>query len=99
VIAHPGRYELANDKLAELLGQFRDLGGTGIEVVAPNHRPDQMATLARLCRAFGLKASAGSDYHGPREQRLDLGKLPPIPNGLAPIWDGWAVAESGNALC
>jgi predicted metal-dependent phosphoesterase TrpH len=91
VIAHPGRYHLGDEGLAELLGGFRDLGGAGIEVVAPSHRPDQFVTLTKLCRTFGLKASMGSDYHGPGEQRFDLGRLPLLPYGAAPIWDGWKV--------
>jgi predicted metal-dependent phosphoesterase TrpH len=97
VIAHPGRYNLSEANLAELLGLFRDLGGAGIEVIAPGHRPEQFVTLARLCRVFGLKASVGSDYHGPGEQRFDLGRLPILPSGLSPIWDGWeAVAGDGG---
>lgn len=89
VIAHPGRYRLSEDQLAQLIGEFRDLGGTGVEVVAPSHRPDQSVALAKLCRAFDLKASVGSDYHGPGEQRFDLGRLPLLPYGVSPIWEGW----------
>lgn len=92
VIAHPGRYKLSDEKMAVLIGEFRDFGGTGMEVVAPSHRPDQFIALARLCRAFGMKASIGSDYHGPGEQRFDLGRLPALPHGLSPIWAGWEVA-------
>jgi hypothetical protein len=94
VIAHPGRYNLSTDKLTELVREFRDLGGAGIEVIAPSNRSEQFVILARLCRAFGLKGSAGSDFHGPGEQRFDLGQLPPLPHGVSPIWDGWAVAEN-----
>ncbi len=97
VIAHPGRYNLSEEKLAELFGVFRDLGGAAIEVIAPGHRPEQFVTLARLCRVFGLKASVGSDYHGPGEQRFDLGRLPLLPCGLSPIWGGWEVAAGDGA--
>lgn len=99
VIAHPGRYGLSDDKMAGLIGEFRELGGSAIEVVAPSHRPDQFVALARLCRACGLKASIGSDYHGPGEQRFDLGRLPGLPHGLSPIWDGWAVAAGAVTAC
>src|SRR5512137_1302170 len=37
VIAHPGRYRLNELAMHTLLGEFRDLGGTGIEVVTSNH--------------------------------------------------------------
>ncbi len=99
VIAHPGRYNLGDEKLADLVGAFRDLGGTGIEVIAPSHRPDQIVALARLSRTCGLKASIGSDYHGPGEQRFDLGRLPVLPYGLAPIWEGWEVAAGRITAC
>ena len=93
VIAHPGRYRLTFGRLAELFSEFRELGGTAIEVVTSSHRPDEVATLAGLCRESGLKASAGSDFHGPGEQSLDLGRLPALPRGVTPIWEDWAVAD------
>lgn len=89
IVAHPTRYRFASQKLAELFREFRELGGAGLEVVAPGHRPDQSAALAACCRAFDLKASAGSDFHGPGEQHLDLGRLPPLPRGVTPIWERW----------
>ncbi|MFO1205072.1 MAG: 3',5'-nucleoside bisphosphate phosphatase [Burkholderiales bacterium] len=93
VIAHPGRYRVSDQQLAQLIGDFRDLGGSGIEVVAPSHRPDQVLAFTRLCRAFGLKASGGSDFHGPGEQRFDLGALPMLPCGVSPIWENWELAS------
>lgn len=86
VIAHPGRYGLNNKEREALLGEFRDLGGVGVEVVTGSHTADQYATWARYAQRFGLKASAGSDFHGPGESYLDLGKLPELPFGLTPVW-------------
>jgi len=87
VIAHPARYNLINRLREALLGEFRDLGGTGVEVVTGSHTADQCATWARYARRFELKASAGSDFHGPGESHLDLGKLPDLPYGLVPVWE------------
>jgi len=92
VVAHPGRYRINDQQFAQLIRDFRDLGGTAIEVVAPSHRSDQVMALARLCRVFGLKASTGSDFHGPGEQRFDLGRLPSLPSGVSPIWADWELA-------
>lgn len=89
VIAHPGRYKLTNRERETLLGEFRDLGGAGVEVVTGSHTADQYATWARYAQRFGLKASAGSDFHGPGESYLDLGKLPDLPYGLTPVWEGF----------
>jgi len=86
VIAHPGRYNLMNHQRETLLGEFRDLGGSGVEVVTGSHTKDQYATWARYAQRFGLKASAGSDFHAPGESYLELGKLPDLPYGLVPVW-------------
>ena len=86
VIAHPGRYKLNHREREALLGEFRDLGGAGVEVVTGSHTADQYATWARYAQRHGLKASAGSDFHGPGESYLDLGKLPDLPCGLTPVW-------------
>jgi predicted metal-dependent phosphoesterase TrpH len=89
VVAHPGRYPLTGTGVRRLLGEFRDRGGAGIEVLSSSHTDAQVAEFGTLARAFGLRASCGSDYHGPGESRLDLGDLPPLPAGLTPIWSGW----------
>ena len=90
VMAHPGRYnrlgELALDRLIE---EFREAGGTGIEVVSGSHTPDQYRTFAETARRFGLAASRGSDFHGPGESRHDLGSLPSLPSELEPVWRDW----------
>ncbi|MBP9218525.1 MAG: PHP domain-containing protein [Sterolibacterium sp.] len=86
VIAHPGRYRVTKAELRRLLGEFRDLGGDGIEVLSGSHSADEMQAAARHAREFGLLASRGSDFHGPGESRVDLGRLPALPEGVEPIW-------------
>jgi len=89
VLAHPGRYKVDARALRELLGEFRDLGGDGIEVLSSSHTAAQTADFARYARIFGLRASSGSDYHGPGESWVDLGDMPPLPVGVVPIWRDW----------
>jgi hypothetical protein len=89
VLAHPGRYRLTGTGLRRLVTEFRDRGGAGMEVLSSSHTAAQVAEMGTLVRAFGLRASCGSDYHGPGESRLDLGDLPPLPAGLTPIWADW----------
>lgn len=89
VIAHPGRYGLGANPMRRLLGQFRDLGGEGLEVVTGNHTSDQMRHYAGHAKNFGFAASRGSDYHGPGESYSLPGKLPPLPDGLRPVWELW----------
>ncbi len=89
VIAHPGRYKISPTGMRRLLGEFRDAGGDGIEVLSPSHTPAQFAEYSAYARVFGLAASCGSDYHGPGEGWLDLGDLPDLPAGVTPIWSRW----------
>ena len=90
VIAHPGRYKLNNKENEHLLTDFRELGGAAVEVVTGSHTREQYATWARYAQRHGLKASAGSDFHGPGESHLDLGQLPDLPAGVDPIWECFA---------
>jgi predicted metal-dependent phosphoesterase TrpH len=86
VIAHPGRYRLSTNERRALYAEFRDLGGRGIEVLSGSHNDDETREFARIAREFGFLASRGSDFHGPGESRIDLGKMPDLPDDLTPVW-------------
>jgi len=92
VLAHPGRYRLDETGLWSLIAEFRDSGGEGIEVVSGSHSRDQYRRFAQVAREFGLRASRGSDFHGPDESRVELGSLPPLPDALVPVWQDWPEA-------
>jgi predicted metal-dependent phosphoesterase TrpH len=85
-IAHPARYKISATRLRQLLGEFQDLGGVALEVVSGSHSRDDILSMANLCRRFKLAASTGSDYHGPENPYLDLGRLPALPADCQPIW-------------
>ncbi len=89
VLAHPGRYPFGGERMRQLLAEFRDLGGEGIEVVSGGHRADQVPVYGRLAVEFGLLASSGSDFHAPDEGGRELGRLMPLPPDCRPIWAGW----------
>ena len=89
VIAHPGRYKLGANPMRRLLGEFKELGGQGLEVVTGNHTPEQVRHYAGLAKNFGLAGSRGSDYHGPGESYALPGKLPPLPEGVKAVWEMW----------
>jgi predicted metal-dependent phosphoesterase TrpH len=97
-LAHPSRYKLSSGRLRALLAQFKECGGAAIEVVCGSHTPDVTAHFARLAREHGLLASLGSDYHGPEASGATwggLGRLPPLPEGLTPVWEAWESGLSG----
>lgn len=87
VIAHPARYGMTASKLRRLIGEFRELGGPGMEVVSGSHTGDQVTAMAALCRNEGMLASCGSDYHGPENCWIRLGNLPALPPGCTPVWE------------
>ena len=89
VVAHPGRYKITTAEMRRLLAEFQACGGAGIEVVTGSHTPEQYRAYARLARDFDLMASGGSDFHGPSESRIDIGRLPRISADVRPIWHDW----------
>lgn len=89
VLAHPGRYPLNQQQCERLLGEFVGLGGVAVEVVTGSHAPDEFVTWARYARRFGLRASAGSDFHGPGEGYRDVGNVPVLPAGCDPVWSAF----------
>jgi len=86
VVAHPARYRISNGDLRRFLGEFKDVGGDGIEVVCGSHTTEHVLHFARLARHFEFHASRGSDFHGPEESYVDLGRLPGLPEDLKPVW-------------
>lgn len=89
VIAHPGRYHFSDTAQGVLFDEFKQLGGTAIEVVTGSHSPDQYPLYARLARDYGFLASRGTDFHAPGEARVDFALLPPLPSNLTPVWHDW----------
>jgi predicted metal-dependent phosphoesterase TrpH len=87
VLAHPQHYRRAGMPVRRLVAEFKEAGGEAIEVVSGNGA--DLASNAALARRFGLLASVGSDYHGPEQSWLKLGRLPPLPEDLIPVWSAW----------
>jgi predicted metal-dependent phosphoesterase TrpH len=86
VVAHPGRYRLSRAEMGEMMSGFKDLGGIGIEVLSGSHNEEHVRDYAHMARHYGFLASRGSDFHGPGESWIDLGKLPDLPEDLTPVW-------------
>jgi len=86
VIAHPGRYRLSRTERHELFGAFKDFGGRGIEVLSGAHKDEEVREFSHIAREFGFLASRASDFHGPGESWIDLGKMPDLPEDLTPVW-------------
>ncbi len=86
ILAHPLAYGLTRLWLPLVLEAFRKAGGSAIEVVYGRNTPAENRKSAQLAREYHLKASLGSDYHGPRQGGVRLGELPALPADLEPVW-------------
>lgn len=87
VLAHPQHYRRAGMAVRRLVAEFKEAGGEAIEVVSGNGA--DLVSNAAASRRFGLFASVGSDYHGPEQSWLKLGRLPALPEDLIPVWSSW----------
>jgi 3',5'-nucleoside bisphosphate phosphatase len=92
VIAHPGRYDLGVINMHLLMHEFRKYGGEAIEVVTGSHTPPQYDQFAKMAHKFSLKASLGSDFHGPGVSYMEMGCISELPSGCVPVWQGWKEA-------
>ncbi len=95
VIAHPARYRMTRTRLRRLIADFRDAGGEALEVVSGSHSRDDAFTMARHAADFGLLASAGSDYHGPENPWVEMGRLADLPPTCKPVWHDWGTTGLG----
>lgn len=89
VIAHPGRYKFSETETWALFSEFKEAGGTGVEVATSNHTADHQRRFAKMAREFELEASRGSDFHDPAEH-AELGRVARLPETLVPVWHRFA---------
>lgn len=87
VIAHPGRTRVSKQGMEVLFARFCDLGGEAIEVVSGSQCGADALEYARVARRFGFLASRASDFHGPDESAVDVGRAEVLPAGLTPVWE------------
>lgn len=87
VVAHPGRYRMSGSERERLFGAFKALGGEAIEVVAGAHDQAAVREFAHVARKYGFAASRASDFHGPDESAVDVGRAAPLPPDLEPVWE------------
>ena len=72
--AHPfTRGHFTNIQMHRIALELKDVGLDGIEAYYPLHTPTQTRTALQIATDFGLLVSGGSDYHGSRFKRVELG--------------------------
>jgi predicted metal-dependent phosphoesterase TrpH len=87
VVAHPHLYKLTSNKLNQMLTEFVEAGGEGLEVVNQPRVCSEQFGMAQRAKKFGLYASMGSDFHRPEQHWRNLGWLQPLPIACRPIWE------------
>ncbi len=97
VLAHPGRYQITNAKLRELICFFKDAGGEAMEICSCQQKPAERDFLANLAVQYGMLGSAGSDFHLEGAYR-ELGYNIALPMKVTPIWEDPRFAKFFNNL-
>lgn len=82
---------MTRTKLHELINEFKEAGGVGIEVVSGEMTVTEVKEMAAICLRFHLLASSGSDYHGDKASRVNLGSQKQLPVNCTPIWHDWNI--------
>ncbi|MCW5589068.1 MAG: PHP domain-containing protein [Legionellales bacterium] len=89
VLAHPLEYQLKSKRLRQLLRDFKQAGGDGLEIISAQTPNDKLLYLARLAEQFDLYSSQGSDFHGDHMPWRQLGRFATLPAKARPIWKCW----------
>ena len=86
VIAHPFRYRMTQTKIKNMLIDFKEVLGDGLEVVTATSTDEEITLSDQWAKKFKLLSSCGSDYHGWPNQRIQIGYLRDLPNFDNAIW-------------
>ena len=86
VIAHPFRYRMTQTKIKNMLIDFKEILGDGVEVVTATSTDEEITLSNQWAKEYELLSSCGSDYHGWPNQRIQIGSLRDLPNLDNAIW-------------
>jgi len=74
VLAHPGLLEYESEnQLDDLIGQLKQMGIQGVEVLYTGHTEDQTRLFAELAQRHDLRMTGGSDFHGAIHPDIEMG--------------------------
>ncbi len=92
VLAHPTAYGYTGAWMRRILTAFTEAGGEAIEVICGHAEVQRTQQATGYALRFGLKGSMGSDFHGPENPWVELGRLRAMPETVKPVWDDWPTA-------
>jgi predicted metal-dependent phosphoesterase TrpH len=88
IVAHPLSLFVSWTRMRTLMGEWKELGIDGIEAWHPTARVVDCQRLEAMGIEFGMRITAGSDYHGPSRPERRLGRTA----GDRPIPDSYLTA-------
>jgi predicted metal-dependent phosphoesterase TrpH len=75
VLAHPGLIKgLDEEGYQKIFEILKDYGLEGLEVLYPAHSESMRSFLKEECKRLGFIYTGGSDFHGYKDEGLELGK-------------------------
>ena len=86
VIAHPFRYRMTHTKIKNMLNDFKDVLGDGLEVVTATSTDEEVLLGNQFADKYNLLHSCGSDFHGWPNQRIRIGGLRDLPSLDNAVW-------------
>ena len=86
VLAHPFRYRMTNTKIKNMFLNFKEVFGDGVEVVTATSTDEEISLSNQWTEEYELLSSCGSDFHGWKNQRIQIGRLRDLPNLDNAIW-------------
>jgi len=85
-IAHPFRYRMTHTKIKNMLRDFKEVLGDGLEVVTATSTDEEVSIGNQWSKDYNLLATCGSDFHGWPNQRIHIGSLRDLPNPEKAAW-------------
>ena len=73
VLAHPFTVRVGRERIAQLVGELREMGLSGMECYYSEHSADLTKEFLALAAATGLVPTGGSDFHGAMTPGVSLG--------------------------
>ena len=74
VVAHPVQMRLKGEELTAKIKELVALGMDGLEVIHPDHSPENQTLFSDLADEFSLFKTGGSDFHGAHKPGVQLGQ-------------------------
>ena len=73
-IAHPKSLSMTRERLYEFIRELVEYGLDGIEAYNPHNNADRVYEYLSICDEFNLIPTVGSDYHGRKNDNIEIGK-------------------------